>query len=242
MLIELLRAASREDEARKQVEVVAQELESRGDAVGRRKRGPASSSMKRRPKWRRRAPPPRPAAGGLVFLDTGVCPGSAARDDAPLSHCRAAHRHPVSGAAGGTTPGAGAADRARRWKWLPRPMSPRSRSHRGRATRRQRPRRRRSIRWTDRRRGACSRPTARARSPRRWLEPTDADGPIGCRWSRSKASRSPSPGGSGSQLRRRRGAGADTARSEPSRVPSSRRRSSTPTDPGARSPGGSAAD
>ncbi len=34
MLIELLRAASREDEARKQVEVVAQELESRGDAVG----------------------------------------------------------------------------------------------------------------------------------------------------------------------------------------------------------------
>ena len=65
MLIELLRAASREDEARKQVEVVAQELESRGDAVGapaharatrgrgRRSRGGASGAHG---PWRPRVP------------------------------------------------------------------------------------------------------------------------------------------------------------------------------------------
>ncbi len=70
MLIELLRAASREDEARTQVEVVAQELESRGDAVG------AQRTREQLEEDADEVDDARPAAsaGGLVFLDTGFAP------------------------------------------------------------------------------------------------------------------------------------------------------------------------
>ena len=74
MLIELLRAASREDEARKQVEVVAQELESRGDAVG------AQRTREQLDEEADEVEEARPAAaaspGGLVFLDTGFAPAA----------------------------------------------------------------------------------------------------------------------------------------------------------------------
>jgi len=73
MLIELLRAASREDEARKQVEVVAQELESRGDAVGAQRTREQLEEEAEEVEEVRPAPTGR---GGLVFLDTGFAPAS----------------------------------------------------------------------------------------------------------------------------------------------------------------------
>ncbi len=73
MLIELLRAASREDEARKQVEVVAQELESRGDAVGAQRTREQLEEEAEEIEEVRPAPTGR---GGLVFLDTGFAPAS----------------------------------------------------------------------------------------------------------------------------------------------------------------------
>ena len=79
MLIELLRAASREDEARKQVEMVAQELESRGDAVGaQRTREQLEESDDDVEEIRAPAATSGPAAssGGLVFLDTGFAPAA----------------------------------------------------------------------------------------------------------------------------------------------------------------------
>lgn len=81
MLIELLRAASREDEARKQVEMVAQELESRGDAVG------AQRTREQLEEAAAEVDEVRPAAastGGLVFLDTGFAP-AAPRTTTPRS-------------------------------------------------------------------------------------------------------------------------------------------------------------
>jgi hypothetical protein len=72
MLIELLRAASREDEARKQVEVVAQELESRGDPVSaQRSREQLEEEAEEVEEYVR-----RPRARRLVFLDTGFAPAS----------------------------------------------------------------------------------------------------------------------------------------------------------------------
>jgi tetratricopeptide (TPR) repeat protein len=77
MLIELLRAASREDEARKQVEVVAQELESRGDAVGaQRTREQLEDEAEEVEETRPAAPAAPTGPGGLVFLDTGFAPAS----------------------------------------------------------------------------------------------------------------------------------------------------------------------
>ncbi len=74
MLIELLRAASREDEARKQVEVVAQELESRGDAVGAQRTREQLEEAAAEVDEGRPAAPAGPA--GLVFLDTGFTPAA----------------------------------------------------------------------------------------------------------------------------------------------------------------------
>jgi tetratricopeptide (TPR) repeat protein len=69
MLVELLRATSREDEAREQLEKLAGEIEGRGERLGRR-------SPEERPEARTAedaAPrPSRPPAAGLVFLDTGM--------------------------------------------------------------------------------------------------------------------------------------------------------------------------
>ena len=76
MLVELLRATSREDEAREQLEKMAEDLEARGDKAGARKarerltaaadpvdhsQPPAPSPVK--------GPPSR---GDLIFLDTGI--------------------------------------------------------------------------------------------------------------------------------------------------------------------------
>ncbi len=73
MLIELLRAASREDEARKQVEVVAQELESRGDAVGAQR---TREQLEEEAEELEEVRPAPSGPGGLVFLDTGFAPPS----------------------------------------------------------------------------------------------------------------------------------------------------------------------
>ncbi|HEX6107163.1 MAG TPA: tetratricopeptide repeat protein [Gemmatimonadales bacterium] len=66
MLVELLRAASREDEAREQLEKLAGQLEARG---GRRSLDRVAAVDSDEPAQQHTAPPPR--AGGLVFLDTG---------------------------------------------------------------------------------------------------------------------------------------------------------------------------
>ncbi|HET9275891.1 MAG TPA: hypothetical protein VFN96_07470, partial [Gemmatimonadales bacterium] len=68
MLVELLRASSREDEAREQLEKLAGEIEGRG--AERAGQGPAQE----RPQTHAADEPPRPrrqALAGLVFLDTG---------------------------------------------------------------------------------------------------------------------------------------------------------------------------
>jgi tetratricopeptide (TPR) repeat protein len=79
MLVELLRATSREDEAREQLEKMAEDLEAIGDKAGARKArerlsSAAADSLESTPA----AAPPPPAAkagssrGDLIFLDTGV--------------------------------------------------------------------------------------------------------------------------------------------------------------------------
>ena len=69
MLVELLRAASREDEAREQLEKLAGQLESRG--IPRRGPERESSDESASTPVPTPAPPPR-HLGGLVFLDTGL--------------------------------------------------------------------------------------------------------------------------------------------------------------------------
>jgi hypothetical protein len=68
MLVELLRASSREEEAREQLEKLAGEIEGRGvERAGQR-------SSHDRPETHATAEPPRPSRqppAGLVFLDTG---------------------------------------------------------------------------------------------------------------------------------------------------------------------------
>jgi tetratricopeptide (TPR) repeat protein len=69
MLVELLRASSREDEAREQLEKLAGEIEGRGERLGHRppqERSPAHDEEVSPPRPARAAPP------GLVFLDTGM--------------------------------------------------------------------------------------------------------------------------------------------------------------------------
>ena len=68
MLVELLRASSREEEAREQLEKLAGEIEGRG------LERPGQRSSQERPETRATDEPPRPsrpAPAGLVFLDTG---------------------------------------------------------------------------------------------------------------------------------------------------------------------------
>jgi tetratricopeptide (TPR) repeat protein len=69
MLVELLRAASREDEAREQLEKLAGDLEARGDRAGARR----TLEQLQEIDAHRGAPQPPQAArpGDLVFLDTG---------------------------------------------------------------------------------------------------------------------------------------------------------------------------
>jgi tetratricopeptide (TPR) repeat protein len=67
MLVELLRASSREEEAREQLEKLAGEIEGRGERMGQRpaEERPHADQVEEAPRPRRQAP------AGLVFLDTG---------------------------------------------------------------------------------------------------------------------------------------------------------------------------
>jgi tetratricopeptide (TPR) repeat protein len=96
MLVELLRATSREDEAREQLEKMAEDLESIGDKAGARKARERLSSAATDPVETAPAagsPPPAakpgPSRSDLIFLDTGfdVAPPSppvSRADPAPL--------------------------------------------------------------------------------------------------------------------------------------------------------------
>jgi tetratricopeptide (TPR) repeat protein len=83
MLVDLLRATSRGDEAREQLEKMAQDLEATGDKAGARKtrerlQGLEADHDSETP------PPPSPKRGDLIFLDTGIdVPSSPARFSAP---------------------------------------------------------------------------------------------------------------------------------------------------------------
>jgi tetratricopeptide (TPR) repeat protein len=69
MLVELLRASSREEEAREQLEKLAGEIEGRGERLGHRPPQDRSRSHEEQESAPR---PLRPPPAGLVFLDTGV--------------------------------------------------------------------------------------------------------------------------------------------------------------------------
>lgn len=88
MLVDLLRATSRGDEARDQLEKMAQDLESAGDKTGARKtRERIQGADAEHPPAA--ASPPTPGSsrrGDLIFLDTGV--------DVPTAPPRAAPSHP----------------------------------------------------------------------------------------------------------------------------------------------------
>ena len=136
MLVELLRASSREDEAREQLEKLAGEIEGRGERLAnvpsRNRRRP---TRRKRCRARTRAPP-----SGLVFLDTGVDLGAAHASAGPatdetgemtppdgllLSAAGRRGRRPVGGRTdrGGAGPGAdgGARPRGRRTRRRSRP-------------------------------------------------------------------------------------------------------------------------
>ena len=82
MLVELLRASSREDEALEQLEKLAGQIEARDGAPERRAcaAADAPSTGERSAESR---PRPVPRAGGLVFLDTGMDVPTAAVASAP---------------------------------------------------------------------------------------------------------------------------------------------------------------
>ena len=92
MLVELLRATSREDEAREQLEKMAEDLEAIGDKAGARK---ARERLSTAAETAEHAAPPAASAppasagrrGDLIFLDTGM-------DVAPPSPRPAAHVRP----------------------------------------------------------------------------------------------------------------------------------------------------
>lgn len=76
MLVELLRATSREDEAKEQLEKMAVDLEAMGDKAGARKTRERLSTIESEhvaaPAPAPAAPPTGPRRGDLIFLDTGV--------------------------------------------------------------------------------------------------------------------------------------------------------------------------
>jgi tetratricopeptide (TPR) repeat protein len=74
MLVELLRATSREDEAREQLEKMAVDLEAIGDKAGARRTRERLNTIETEPPHPA-APSPAPSSprrGDLIFLDTGV--------------------------------------------------------------------------------------------------------------------------------------------------------------------------
>jgi tetratricopeptide (TPR) repeat protein len=93
MLVELLRATSREDEAREQLEKMAEDLEAMGDKAGARKArerlSTAASEAAEHSHSTASTPAPPPSAprrGDLIFLDTGV--DLASPSPPPVAHAR----------------------------------------------------------------------------------------------------------------------------------------------------------
>src|SRR5688500_8773032 len=80
MLVELLRAASRTDEAREQLEKMAGELEARGDRAGARKTRERMTAIDAAPQVKDAAAAQQP--GGLVFIETGIQAAAPARGGA----------------------------------------------------------------------------------------------------------------------------------------------------------------
>jgi tetratricopeptide (TPR) repeat protein len=77
MLSELLRASSRNAEAREQLEKLATDLEARGDTVGARKTLMRLQALDAEEGGTEAAKPaPKPRSGDLVFLDTGLTPAA----------------------------------------------------------------------------------------------------------------------------------------------------------------------
>ncbi|HEV8176177.1 MAG TPA: hypothetical protein VGP44_00670, partial [Gemmatimonadales bacterium] len=90
MLVELLRATSREDEAREQLEKMAEDLEAMGDKAGARKARERLTEPEAEPSSAPAAAavpgPTSPRRGDLIFLDTGV--DIPARSPGPTAHAR----------------------------------------------------------------------------------------------------------------------------------------------------------
>jgi tetratricopeptide (TPR) repeat protein len=94
MLVDLLRATSRGDEAREQLEKMAQDLEATGDKAGARKTRERLQGLE--PEHGAAAttpsPPPSPKRGDLIFLDTGIdVPTTPSRAPAPVRP----HKEPI---------------------------------------------------------------------------------------------------------------------------------------------------
>jgi tetratricopeptide (TPR) repeat protein len=79
MLVELLRASSRNAEAREELEKLASDLEARGDTIGARKTLMKLQALEQEESGAEKGPA-KPKGGELVFLDTGVeSPGKTGR-------------------------------------------------------------------------------------------------------------------------------------------------------------------
>jgi tetratricopeptide (TPR) repeat protein len=95
MLVELLRATSRGDEAREQLEKMAQDLEDSGDKAAARKARDRLQGFEAEHPPAASAPPAHSKRGDLIFLDTGVeLPTSPSRGTAPAPPPRPA-REPL---------------------------------------------------------------------------------------------------------------------------------------------------
>jgi len=106
MLVELLRAASRDDEAREQLEKIAAELEARGDRDGARATRERLNAIDIELPDESAAPPP--PKNDLIFLDTGFAvPTAAARGVPPapgLQRAEPANQEPIAPADGFIAP------------------------------------------------------------------------------------------------------------------------------------------
>jgi tetratricopeptide (TPR) repeat protein len=94
MLIELLRAASRTDEAREQLEKLSAELEARGDVAGARTTRERLEAVATEEPGHAPEPPRVSRPGDLVFLDTGFGLSATAEPAAPA---RDTDRPPLEG-------------------------------------------------------------------------------------------------------------------------------------------------
>jgi tetratricopeptide (TPR) repeat protein len=94
MLVELLRATSRGDEAREQLEKMAQDLEESGDKSAARKARERLHGLEAEHPPAAAAPSPHARRGDLIFLDTGMdLPTSPSRGATPAPPPRPAKEH-----------------------------------------------------------------------------------------------------------------------------------------------------